>query len=303
MVVCGLHRSGTTFVGKILGHGGVQVVHEPLNERFGMVEVPIAYPYAESKGDVYTGLLDDALNFARPWNRDVTYIQASSGMHRRLYARTGGRSGFRWGWLRLRHKLGLLPRHICLKDPFMSLATPWLVRHHGLRTLCIVRHPAAIHYSTEKQNWRFDIENLLRQPELINRYGFDIPKVHWELAMQHAAASIALLWKFMVRINSRLAKEDGRLKIITHESLCLEPVETACNICSHFQVPITSKLEHFVIESSEGNQAEATNGKIHDFLRDSRNLVNVWHDRIDKNDEAMIRNIAGDEVELLYSNW
>lgn len=298
-IVCGLHRSGTTFVGQILRKAGVFVVHEPLNERFGMAGVPIAYPYAEENNDSFAGLIDDAVFLARPWNKDVAYIQAK-GLHRQIYALTGGRSGLRWGWLRLRRNLGVFPEYLCLKDPFMTLATPYLIKHHGLKTVCLIRHPAAIHYSTEKQSWRFGVKNLLQQPELITRYGSDIPDEHWRQGREHAAASIAVLWKLMIRINAPLAKEGGRLLMITHEALCMEPQETASKIFAHLQIPFTSTIAQFVADHAGGDRAEAINGKTHDFKRNSKAIPSAWKGKLSEEDEKVIVDIAGEEIFKVY---
>lgn len=301
-VVSGLHRSGTTFVGEILKQAGTCVVHEPLNERFGMSGVPTAYPYAEKSSDAYVPLLDDAVHFARPWNKDVTHIRAK-GWKRRLYSLTGGRSGLRWARLRFLHSIGLPTSKVCLKDPFMTLAMPYLVQVLGLKVVCLVRHPAAIHYSTEKQGWRFDIDNLRRQHELIERYGRDIPEAHWNLALEHASASIAMLWKMMMRINSTQFPGDERLRMVTHETLCVKPVETARQICSHFDVPFTPALEQFVIEHSGGDRVEAKDGKTHDFRRNSQAIPDAWRGRLNANDEAIMREIVGEEVARCYGQW
>jgi hypothetical protein len=301
-VICGLHRSGTTFVGNILRHAGALVIHEPLNERFGMLGVPIAYPHVENRGDAFSQLVDDAVAVSRPWNKNPAYIKAQ-GTRRRLYSLTGGRSGISWGWLRIRKTLGMAPAHLCMKDPFMSLATPYLVNIHGIQVACMVRHPAAIHYSTEKQNWRFDVENLLRQPNLISRYGDDIPSSHWEWGRNSSAASIALLWKMMIRINDALSQQSSRLLLIRHEELCIDPLAATRRLCQHTGVAYTPRLEQFMAERSQGDRIEAKEGRTHDFFRNSRALIDVWRGRISSSDEALIREIAGDEVEQIYDKW
>lgn len=182
----------------------------------------------------------------------------------------------------------------------MSLATPYLLKNHGLRAICMVRHPAAIHCSTERQNWRFDIENLAMQPELVARYGADIPDVHWMMAREHAAASIALLWKFMVRINMNLGREDKKLLVMTHEYLCLEHEEAARKIFAHFSLPFTHQVERYVKEHSSGERSEGRSGKVHDFTRNSREIPYLWKQKIDPVDEKMIEAIAGEEIMLVY---
>jgi len=301
-VVCGLHRSGTTFVGDILRYGGAVVVHEPLNERFGMADVSIAYPHADSKGDVFAKLLDDAVNLARPWNKNTTYIRAN-GLRRQMYALTGGRSGLRWGWLRLRHKLGVAPPHLCLKDPFMTLATSYLVRQHGLKVVCVVRHPAAIHYSTEKQSWRFDVDNLLRQPELMSRFGADIPDKHWDLARTHTAASIALLWKLMARTVYQSLQENDKLLVVRHEDLCTAPLTWVQKIYAHFKIPYTDSIQKYVKMTSSGSQVEAPDGQIHSFNRNALALVNAWRGKLGQKDSGIIREIIGEDYSLFYDRW
>jgi hypothetical protein len=301
-VVCGLHRSGTTFVGEILKKSGICVVHEPLNAQFGMLGVPIAYPFVEKRSDSFSALLDDALHLARPWNRDTSFLQ-SSGIRKHLYTLTGGRSGLRWGWLRFKRKIGVGRKHICLKDPFMSLATPYLVQEHALKVVCMMRHPAAIHQSTVKQGWDFKIENLRRQVSLVERYGQDIPLTHWQVAENSAAASIALLWKIQYRINEALSKKDNSLLIVRHEDLCLEPVRIARRICEHLGVTFTLTTELFVREHSEGENADGQEGKVHCFRRNSRSLVDAWRGRLNENDEAIMREIVGDDVVRCYGQW
>jgi hypothetical protein len=144
---------------------------------------------------------------------------------------------------------------------------------------------------------------LLRQPELIARYGADIPDRHWDLAHEHAAASIALLWKLMMRINVALAEENKRLLMILHEELCVEPQETAHRICKHFGIPYTSALKQFMSEHSEGDRTEAREGETHNFHRNSRALVDVWRGRINDEDENIMKKIVAEEIEGIYGKW
>lgn len=301
-IVCGLHRSGTTYVGKLLQQAGVKVVHEPLNERFGMRGVPIAYPYVDDVDNEYASLLDDAVIFRRTWNKDVTYIKAQ-GLRKRMYQVLGGRSGVRWGMLRLRSLLHLMPAKVCLKDPFMSLATPYLVKHHKLKVLCMVRHPAAIHCSTAKQAWRFDIANLHKQKKLVQDFASDIPERHWQLAEEHAAASIAILWKLMLRVNQYVEKNSSLLKLITHEDLCVSPLPVVNQICSHLSIPLSAGVEAFVLENSQGNRVEAKDGKTHDFKRNSKLLADAWRNKIYSDDECILQDIVGDDVANYYGKW
>ena len=157
LVVCGLHRSGTTYIGRMLSCLKLfPVIHEPFNMDFGIKNVPVVYPYIEDKDDVNGQLVQQAIAFQCAWNKESGYL-TSSRFRKSFYAITGGRSGIRWGFLRLRKWLGMLPDRVCWKDPFVTLATPYLVRETDAKVICMVRHPAAIHHSTEKKGWNFNI--------------------------------------------------------------------------------------------------------------------------------------------------
>ena len=155
----------------------MSVIHEPLNERFGMKGVSIAYPYVE-EANGYSKLVDDAVSFERPWNKDVK-VTKSTGFRRLVYSLTGGYSGLKWGALRFRKMLGLAQGRVCFKDPFMSLAPPYIAKSLDIKVVCMVRHTAAIHYSTAKQGWDFTIENWRQQKDLIDRHGSDLQEDYW----------------------------------------------------------------------------------------------------------------------------
>jgi len=300
LVCCGLHRSGTTFVGELLKRAGINVVHEPLNEKFGMCDVPVAYPYVGASGGSYAALVDDAIQMSRAWNKDTSFLKAQ-GIRRKIFQITGGKSGLKWGWLRLCAASGIKKGPVCFKDPFMSLATPYLVGHHRLRVVCLVRHPAAIHYSTMRQKWNFDATNLLRQRELMAKYGEGIPDSHWELARSNPAASIALLWKLMVRINFPLSVRDEKLLLVTHEEFCMHPVKVSERVFFHLGVPFDSKVEQYIRDMSSGERALPEAGKVHSFKRNAKALASAWRGRLPADDERIIYELAGEEIAEFYS--
>lgn len=309
-VVCGLHRSGTTFVGEILRHAGANIIHEPMNPEFGMINVPISYPYVEKTSDAQSGLIDHACNMARVWNTDCTNlipIWKARGLkliwlRRLVYSATGGKNGLRWRWLRLRRLVGMRPKDIFFKDPYLTFSTPYLASTYDSKIVCIVRHPAAVFHSSENQQWHFNIENLLSQPDLVAKYGYGISKDHWDLARTSNAASIAILWKLMVRINLSAAAEENRILLITHELLCIQPQTFAKNICRHFDIPFTVRLEQYVTSQTGGKRVEADGGKLHDFTRNSGKLTDIWKRKVSPENQKIINEIAGEELQRIYGD-
>lgn len=302
LLICGLHRSGTTYVGKIAAKSDCVIVDEPFNEQWGVEGVPVVYPFAENDDSPYASFIDEVMRINRPWNKKP-HVLSSKLMKDKVYALTGGISGLRWGILRWRKRLGLMPERVCLKDPFATLALPYIVSAFGALAVCIVRHPAAIHYSTQKQGWRFNASNLRNQPLLIERYGKDIPDKHWTTADESAAAGIALLWKMMVRVNTAFAEKDDRLLMIRHEDLCLDPENTARKIFLHLGLKSTPAVFAYVASMASGERAEAKANELFSFKRDSKALVDCWRGKLAQSDEKILREIVGDDILRQYAHW
>ncbi len=299
LIICGLHRSGTTLIGELLRRSGVTVVHEPLNERFGVRDVPLAYPYVHAKGGEYAAFIHQVANLQLPWNTNPRHLHLPL-WKKTCYRITGGRSGLRWRWLRLLALPGIHPALLCFKDPFLSLATPYLLQHIPCRILCLVRHPAAIHLSTQRRQWFFDSSNLYRQAELMRDYGQYMTDSEQQLATHHHAASIALLWKVMIHINLPLTTQQDRFMLCTHEEFCSHPLQVTEKIFQHFRLPLTTSVKTFVEQTTKGTH---TTGKhLHDFHRNSKALPDQWQTELDNTTKAIIHDIARKEITRIYDN-
>lgn len=305
LLVCGLHRSGTTYLLAALRRASrLPVADEPLNQERGVAGVPVAYPYVGADGGAYAPLLDEIANFHRPWGHEhAPYYRKLRITRRLLYRATGGRGGLRWRYLSLAAAVGHPPAAVIWKDPFASLATPYLLKSHVPRAVCLIRHPAAIHLSTSLQGWKFDVNNLYRQPELLRDYADDISPAEWDLARRKPAGSIALLWKLMVRINSELAKKESGLLMIRHEDLCLQPEESLRKVTAHFRLGLSDAARKFVLTRSRGTKVMGTPGRAFDFNRNSEALVDDWRKRITADDESIIRRLVGNDLHRIYEKW
>ncbi len=75
-IVCGLHRSVTTYVGKIISKSkDVYIIHEPCNPDFGIRGIPIWYPFLrDDNGQSDIGIkniFDKIVQVSGEWNRHV----------------------------------------------------------------------------------------------------------------------------------------------------------------------------------------------------------------------------------------
>ena len=163
ILVTGAHRSGTTWVGRVLAASRrAHYVSEPFNPtmddhvRSQRIGAPKWFMRLDDEtAGPYLGDLDAV--FGRWWRprgvaaslHSVGALRCSAGAWRGAFA------------CRLR---GGVP---IFKDPIALLSAEWLARRYGLRVLVMLRHPAGFVGSVKRHGWRFDFRNLSEQRGLM----------------------------------------------------------------------------------------------------------------------------------------
>ncbi|MDN3515541.1 MAG: sulfotransferase [Candidatus Brocadia sp.] len=306
IIICGLHRSGTTYLGKILSKNpNVQVINETSNPEFGVKGVPICYPYISltnmDGSDLRGQLFKDIVTFKRAWSRKAG---PKANVRRRfLLWIIGGRNGFHWMQIKMRSFLGTLPEFICLKDPFLTFSAGYFAKQYKAKVICMIRHPGAFYASVAKQIWHFDINNLLSQQDLINDYGQDIPEKYWNCAKTNNVASLAILWKVMARVINGASSKYDNVITLKHEDLCIIPILSTQKVCQHFTLDFTEDMNCFIKNTTQADTAEAPDGIVHWFRRNSSALVDSWRERLKPEDAHLLQEIIGDELYLFYEKW
>ncbi|UCE40111.1 MAG: sulfotransferase [Candidatus Aminicenantes bacterium] len=306
VVICGLARSGTTYVGRALSKArGIHLIHEPLNRDFGVKGVPRWYPYAsgdDREKDADTKkLIRDIIGLRAEWTHSSPpEYPMLTRLSKRVY---GGRSGLVWSALRLKKNLGFPLHTLCLKDPFATFALGHMMEAHNIKAICLTKHPCALYLSQTRRGQGELIEDLFAQQGLRDRYAVDISDSTWESAMRHRAKGVALLWKIMARTITYLAENHIDLSIVRHEDLCVDPIKMIRGICDHFGIAFGFSIEKYLVRTSQGDQVYAKSGKLHSFKRNSLALKDAWRGIIDPGEETKIREVVGDDFYSIYEQW
>ena len=162
ILVTGSHRSGTTWVGKMLAEaGGLCYLHEPFKPKWDP-------PYVWTHFD--TWFLHVAGHNAAEHERAVARtlgLRFSRRRHfgqdpslRQVWASTD--RWLRWAGRRARGRRPLV------KDPIALFAAPWLADRFNLDVVAMIRHPAAFASSIKLKRWHFDFDHWRRQEELMS---------------------------------------------------------------------------------------------------------------------------------------
>jgi hypothetical protein len=193
ILVTGAHRSGTTWVGKMLAaDSNVAYVSEPLNvsHRPGVFRAPVKHWYTYINGEnenQYLPAFHELLNFEYHTLLEIRSIRS-------------GRDFLRMGRDFHTFFIGNMQgRRALIKDPLAVFSAPWFAQTLNCQVVITVRHPAAFASSLKRLNWHFDFHNLMDQPALMRDH-LEVDRVEME-SIQPAdiISQAALLWRMIYR--------------------------------------------------------------------------------------------------------
>ena len=299
ILVTGAHRSGTTWVGRMLSAASnTAYISEPLNvlHRRGMyrAEVEHWYQYITAENEEkYLPAFQQLLNF-----RYHLFAELGSLRSRKDFLRMGrDLAVFANGRLRGQRAL--------LKDPFAVFSTPWFAQKLNCQVVITVRHPAGFASSLKRLNWPFDFRDLLSQPMLMRDY-LESDRADMEsIQADDIVGQSALLWRMIYRSvhASRTPSLFPHFKVVRHEDLSLDPVAGYKSLYESLGLTFDEKIKNIILNSSSSeNPTELSKKKIHSVKLDSRANMDNWKKRLAPEEITRIRKLTEDVSPLFYSD-
>lgn len=297
-LITGMHRSGTTMMGDIIrrASGNIAVLHEPLNFQLGIKDVPCWYPstYQPKAGELVSKILSLSIAYKRWVRLDESFARS---VGRSLLGGAGSKS-LRQA-KRIKASFGD-SFSLCVKDPFALLLTE-LFSSHGVRSVVMVRHPAALYQSMRRMNWTFNFRHLssLKDHPLAGKLDEAI-FLDKDMDMP---TQVGLLWKTLYFLASENAKNDGGVMFVRHEDFCIRPLETVCDVLKHLNLPNSSSLMKYVSEMTSGSVADVDGSRLHNMKRDSGELAFSWKKYARDEEILKVSESVGDAIQLFYQSW
>jgi hypothetical protein len=269
VLVTGANRSGTTWVGRVLGRSAaLEYIWEPYN--------PLVRAWPHNRvPHFFTGPYDaqpavDEISDALMRLRSRGHVY---GPHPETVAREVRR---RWRFrdARRHHRVPLL------KDPLAVLLARHLQDRHGMTVVLCVRHPAGFVSSLLRLGWDYDFENLLAQPQLMRRLE------PWREQMEHTINRtgpmlhrVTLFWRVVYgsMLAGDLAPRDPF--VVRHEQSSAAPVETFRALFERVGVAFTPDIEAAASAEADAGMSES------------------WRTRLDADQLAYIRRETAPEAE------
>jgi hypothetical protein len=297
ILVTGAHRSGTTWVGRMLAaEKDTAYISEPLNvlHRVGIYRAPVKHWYTyitEENASEYLPAFHDLLEYRYHFFSEIKSIRS-----RRDFMRMGRDLAiFTTG--RLRHQ------RVLMKDPFAVFSTPWFAQALNCQVVITIRHPAGFASSLKRLNWPFDFQELLDQPMLMRDHLEEDRSDMESIKAEDILGRSALLWRMIYRVVDSTRRLHPAVKIVRHEDLSLDPVRGYKSLYQSLGLTFDEKVERTILNaSSSENPGEPSKNKIYSVKLDSRANMDNWKKRLAPEEVTRIRKITEGISHLYYSD-
>jgi hypothetical protein len=299
ILVTGAHRSGTTWVGKMIAASRqVAYISEPLNlwHRPGVLRAPVQHWYTyicDQNEALYLPALRETLAYRyHPW------LELRSLRSRKDVLRMGRDFAI---FMTSR----ILRRRPLLKDPFAVFSAPWFFERLGCQVVISVRHPAAFTSSLKRLGWDFDFGDLLAQPLLMQDWLESYRQQMQDLQRRPAdvVEGGALLWRMIYQTVDEYRRRFPEFHIVRHEDLSRQPVPGFQELYRSLGLPFDERVKARIRQSSSAeNPKEISKQAVHTVQLDSRANLDNWKRRLTGSEIERVRALTRGVAERFYSD-
>jgi hypothetical protein len=299
ILITGLHRSGSTWVGRMLAASSqVGYIHEPFNPTHdvGMCKARFehwfTYVHPANEAKYYTDLRD-MLYFRYGLIRGLKEARTLVEIWRR-FIRAAAFANHR-----------MARRRPLVKDPIAIFSVEWLAVRFDMDIVITIRHPAAFAESLKSRGWSHPFSHFLAQPQLMRDVLFPFEREICSFA-EHERDILdqaALLWKMIYHTVNQYRQKHPEWIFVRHEDLSNDPVDEYARLYALLDLPFTGSVRRTIEEHSfrKVTGPEKKDYLPHDIHRNSRGLVLKWKNRLTADEINRIRSGVGEVSLGFYS--
>ena len=295
ILVTGAHRTGTTWVGRMLAAGPrTAYISEPLNvlHRPGVLRANVThwYTYVSPENEVdYLDSFHELLAYRYHLPAEVRSLRSG-----RDFLRMGRDLGI---FLRG----GLFSERPLLKDPFAVFSLAWFAERLNCQIVVTVRHPAGFASSLKRLNWSFDFRDLLKQPLLMRDRLEPYRDRMQSVAGDDVIGQASLLWTMIYRSVQAECEKTPSVRTVRHEDLSLDPVSGFRRLYEELGLEFTPRVERTILESSNSdNPTELAQKNVHSVKLDSRANLHNWKRRLSAEEISRVRETTEEVAHIYY---
>ncbi len=298
ILLTGAHRSGTTWLGRMLaGSNEVGLIEEPFNRKWrreGVLAADIDYWFqyvCEENAAAFRPALADTLAFRYQWRREIRRLRS---------VRDGGRmlrDMARFSYHRWRGSRPLM------RDPIAVFSTDWLSSAFDMDVVVLIRHPAAFANSLKRRGWRFDFRNFLGQPLLLRdlaqpfeadiRAQVDRPGDIIEQA--------GLLWRIIYSTIADYQQKGRPWVFVRHEDLSRSPIEGYAQLFARLGLAYTDACQRRIRRYAHARGVKRSPDRTHQLRRESAAVTTEWKGELTEADIGRLRASLAGADHLFYA--
>lgn len=271
ILVTGSHRSGSTWVGKVLAKSEHSYyIHEPFNlGNKSSYKTPLNYWFE------YIG------NDSVKQQAFVDYIHYyCNGNFHSLYDRMKRNSIRSYPYILKSETLKILNRNKrkIFKDPIAFFSADFFYNYFDSDVAILIRHPAAFAESLKSKDWKHDFTHFIQQPDLMENkllpFKSDIQAFLTDNEKQKDIIEHAiLLWNIFHHQILEYQKNYNSWHFIKHETLSINPQEEFKILFKKLNIEFDSTVEKFITETTSSDSVDGE-------YRNALTNVKKWKTRL-----------------------
>jgi len=299
ILVTGMHRSGTTWVGKMIAaNSQFAYISEPLNvlHRPGVFQhdTQYWYTYINPKNEaVYLPAFTDTISFRYHLFSELQALYSIKDFFRMIRDLSTFIKG------RLQNKRALI------KDPFAVFSSQWFAERLNCQVVIVVRHPAAVINSMKRLGWDFDFTDLLAQNKLIKDWLSPYQEEIYQITKQKPDIIMqgSLLWKIIYATVAQYKKINLGFHIVRHEDLSRNPLESYRTLYHDLNLRFTNNVKDVILKYSDSkNPKNLSQNRTHSVRLNSSANIKNWKDSLDHWEITQIRKLTEEIASQFYSD-
>ncbi len=291
ILVTGTHRSGTTWIGRILATcKKAGFLYEPFsNARPPGLPIPglNSYYYYPLEGTRSTAGRC-IINVAKGKIPFPLLFRASSPGELKHVTK-------QWGKTLIMNRM---KKFLVLKAPEALFFAPLIHHEANAKVVVLTRHPAAFICSNLRMNWSFSFRDILNHgaiDRLVDGQTLDLirsaeaePFMSRVGIIRRTAACWLMTQDFIAKLKAQHG-HDPNWSFLRLEDIVNDPGTRLRELCNRLQLDYSSEVENFVQQSTTETRNPFDKKAQHVLFRDSKSTLKNWTHNLEKEEIEYIR--------------
>src|SRR5919202_1840254 len=302
ILVTGSHRSGTTWVGKMISAcPSVAYINEPFSpETYRIYRGRCGakfiywntYVTDENEAAFYKHIkntLEFRYNLGGQLNANRNFVD---------FKRMLKEYFIYWGY----RSRNLVP---LIKDPLAVFSAEWLANKFDMNVLVLIRHPAAFVSSLKRLNWNYNFSPLLEQPLLMRDYlyPFEQEITEYVALEKDIIDRAALLWTMIYSVVLKYKKYHPNWIYMRYEDIAKDPIPCFEYLFNRFGLEFSDSVKATIQDyTAPSNPIDAPEGDWSLRKRKSKENIGSWKNKLSQDEITRIKAQVEEVSNKFYSD-